>query len=351
MKTTRVNEIDFMRFFAALAVVLFHYAFRGFAADEMTIMPYPLLAPIAKYGYLGVYLFFMISGFVILMTASRGGLKDFMVSRFIRLYPAFWACCTLTFITILAIGGNHFSASAGQYLINMTMLSEFFNVESIDGVYWSLFVEMRFYALIAIILVLRRIHQAPFFLMLWLVVSIGLEIFPIGKARYFLIVDSSALFIAGAAYFLIWSQGFSWTRIGIVIASLLLALRQSNHELIALEKNYHTNLSSLIVAGVIIAFFAAFLLVALRKTGFLGRQQWLIIGALTYPLYLLHQNIGFMIFNIAYPSINPHVLLAGTILLMLALAYLVHSLVEKPLSRLLKRGIEKNLHKYFAKTT
>ena len=75
MQTRRVNEIDLLRFVAALAVVFFHYAFRGYAADDRSIMPYPLLAPIAKYGYLGVELFFLISGFVILMTASRGSLR------------------------------------------------------------------------------------------------------------------------------------------------------------------------------------------------------------------------------------------------------------------------------------
>ena len=97
MKNTRVNEIDLLRFFAALAVVFFHYSFRGYAADAMSIMPYPLLASLSKYGYLGVELFFMISGFVILMTAANGSLRSFAISRIVRLYPAFWACCTVTF--------------------------------------------------------------------------------------------------------------------------------------------------------------------------------------------------------------------------------------------------------------
>lgn len=93
----RVNELDLLRFFAALAVVFHHYSLDGFAAESMTIMPYPLLASISKYGYLGVELFFMISGFVILMTASNGDLKKFVISRLIRLYPAFWVCCSITF--------------------------------------------------------------------------------------------------------------------------------------------------------------------------------------------------------------------------------------------------------------
>lgn len=52
-----VNDIDLLRFISALFVVFFHYAFRGYAADGMSLLPYPMLAPIAKYGYLGVEMF------------------------------------------------------------------------------------------------------------------------------------------------------------------------------------------------------------------------------------------------------------------------------------------------------
>ncbi len=79
MANARVNELDLLRFFAAFAVVFFHYSFRGYTADDMSIMPYPILASVFKYGYLGVELFFMISGFVILMTAANGNLRNFII--------------------------------------------------------------------------------------------------------------------------------------------------------------------------------------------------------------------------------------------------------------------------------
>ena len=50
----QISEIDLLRFFAALAVVFFHYSFRGASADGLSKVSYPLLAPISKYGYLGV---------------------------------------------------------------------------------------------------------------------------------------------------------------------------------------------------------------------------------------------------------------------------------------------------------
>ena len=339
MTNTRVNEIDLLRFFAALLVVFFHYSFRGYAADAMSVMPYPLLAPFSKYGYLGVELFFMISGFVILMTASSGSLRGFVVSRFVRLYPTFWACCTITFAVIVAIGGTRYSASPSQYLINMTMLSDFVGVPAIDGAYWSLFVEMKFYALVAVILVIGRIHQAHIFLILWLIASVALEILPVGKLRYLLIVDSSAYFIAGATYYLIWSQGISLTRVGIVALSWSLALFQSINGLPRFEKHYNTNMSSFVVAGFITAFFFVMFLIASRRTGFWGRNRWMLAGALTYPLYLLHQNIGFMVFNVAYPTVNPHLLFWSTILGVIGAAYAVHIFVEKKFSLPIKNGM------------
>jgi len=266
-------------------------------------MPYPILAPFFKYGYLGVELFFMISGFVILKTAANGGLGDFVISRFVRLYPAFWACCTITFAATVAIGGSRFHATFGQYMVNMTMMSEFIGVQPIDGAYWSLFVEMRFYLLVGVILIMGRIHQAQLILSLWLIASIAQEFVPSYRLRYVLIADFSAYFIAGATFFLIWCRGISIARVLIIVLSWGLALFQSINGLRGFENYYHTDMSRTVVAGIITVFFLAMLHVSLRRTGILGRTHWLIIGGLTYPLYLLHQYIGFMLFNARRPQI------------------------------------------------
>jgi peptidoglycan/LPS O-acetylase OafA/YrhL len=339
MSSTRVNEIDLLRFFAALSVVFFHYSFRGFAADAMSVMPYPLLAPVSKYGYLGVELFFMISGFVILMTAESGNLRRFLISRFVRLYPTFWACCTITFAVTIIIGEPRYSASVGQYLVNMTMLSGFFGIPSIDSVYWSLFVEMKFYALVAAVLIIGRIHQAQFFLVFWLVASFALEFFPIGALRSLLIVDYSAFFIAGAMCFLIWSQGVSRIGVTVIALSWSLAIFQSLNALTSYEKHYNVKFSSSIVAGIITAFFVVTLLVSLRRTGVFGRKSWLIAGGLTYPLYLLHQQIGFMVFNFAYPTVNAHFLFWGTTTAVLLAAFAVYIFIDKRFSIPIKNAI------------
>lgn len=325
----RVNEIDLLRFVAAMAVVFYHYAFRGFAGGDRTTMAYPLLESVAKYGFMGVELFFMISGFVILMTAANGSLRKFVVSRIARLYPAFWVCCSLTFLAILLIGGPRFSATFMQYLVNMTMLNGFVRVASIDGVYWSLFVEIQFYAMVSAVLMLGLISRAQALLLAWLAATVALAIVPNPVLRFLLITDYAPYFIAGAVFYLVWSSGANGVRCGMLAACLGLALRDALGGLPLFEQRYDTRMSRGTVVAIIVSYFVAMGMVALRWTGPLLRRRWLLAGALTYPLYLLHQNIGYMIFNLAHPALDPHLVFWGTLALVLFASWLVHAGVER----------------------
>ncbi len=322
-------------------MVLFHYGFRGHAADNLSLMPYRALAPVVKYGYLGVELFFMISGFVILMTASRGSLRDFVVSRISRLYPAFWVCCTITFLVTLVIGAPYFSASLPQYLANMTMLSEPAGISWMDGAYWSLFVEIKFYCLVAVVLALRKLHWIEWLLALWLMVAVCLEIYPVALLVYVTASQSAAFFVAGSCCYLIWSRGGSLCRLGLIGVSWLMALYQSIKALGSLEIRYQAPMNPWIVGGIITVFFLIMLAVSFGKTKAISSRRWVLAGAVTYPLYLLHQNIGYMVFNKAYPAVNPHLLLWGMLGLMLLLAYGVHRFIERPIIAPLKKGVSR----------
>jgi len=342
MNKPRANEIDLLRFLAALAVVLFHFAFRGYAAHSSSL-PYPLLAPVAKYGRYGVDLFFLISGFVILMTASSGSLKHFVVSRIVRLYPAFWVCCTLTFLVLLLFGSG--KPTLLQYVLNMTMLSGFDVMQKIapvslmDGSYWSLVVEMRFYAFVAVVLLLRQMHRAELWLTGWLATLILYELARVDHLREMLIVDYAAYFIGGAMMYQAWSRGWSLLRAGVILGSWALSLYEACIALPKFEAATHTVMDRGIVCALITGCFVVMCLVATKKTFWVGRRNWMLLGALTYPLYLVHQAIGYVIFNHFYPGLNPHLLLWGTVALMIAIAYLVNVHVEQRFAGAFKRQL------------
>src|ERR1700731_494633 len=142
MKEGRFQELDVLRGLAALGVVLFHYLTRY---DQMYTPrgDVPFGFPI---GASGVDLFFVISGFVIFMTLGRcASVSDFLISRFSRLYPAYWAAALLTWSvgTVWPLPKQGYTIN--QLFINLTMAQGFINIEPIDGVYWSLNVEFCFY--------------------------------------------------------------------------------------------------------------------------------------------------------------------------------------------------------------
>ncbi len=337
----RFYELDLLRFAAAFAVVLFHYGFRGYAADHLTDMPYPHLVPFAKYGYLGVDLFFLISGFVILMTAVGGSARHFIASRTARLYPAFWTCCTLTFLITLLLGGERFGASLRQYAVNMTMLSGFVGVPSLDGAYWSLFVEMRFYLLVLIVLLLGQMGRVRELLGFWLILVLIQSKWPVPYAGFFLITDYAPYFIAGAMFYILHKDGVSLYSLFIIGITYGLAIRAAIGKAAEMAARFHTPFDRLRVAAVITFAFAGLFLVATGRTGKLASARWVALGALTYPLYLIHQNVGYMVFNLSYPRLNPHVVMFGTLGAVLLAAYLVNTLVEKPLARPFRARLER----------
>ena len=142
-KTTgsRIEELDGLRGLAAIAVVLFHYTTRySEIYGRETGLPFEF-----PYGNLGVELFFGISGFVIFMTLDRTrSLGDFVVSRVSRLYPAYWAAIILTTAVVNLEGMTEFMRSPFEITVNFTMLQSFVGVRAVDGVYWTLAVELAF---------------------------------------------------------------------------------------------------------------------------------------------------------------------------------------------------------------
>lgn len=88
----RLYALDAVRITAALVVVLYHYVALGTAWGlSGTQHLFPALRPFALYGWLGVEIFFIVSGFVICMSAWGRTVGDFATSRISRLFPAYWA--------------------------------------------------------------------------------------------------------------------------------------------------------------------------------------------------------------------------------------------------------------------
>ncbi|HEX7415317.1 MAG TPA: acyltransferase, partial [Bacteroidia bacterium] len=157
---SRYKELDALRGIAAMFVVFFHFTMW----QEVTKLGF-------KLGVTGVDLFFMISGFVIFMSIRKvSSVLEFSINRFCRLYPTYWTCVSFTFLAQVIVA--YLQPKTGSfpvlnYLGNMTMFQYYFKMPDIDGPYWTMIVEMLFYALIALIFSLKKLKY---------IIPIGLSI-------------------------------------------------------------------------------------------------------------------------------------------------------------------------------
>ncbi|PZG20718.1 acyltransferase family protein [Nonomuraea aridisoli] len=337
-RTERLYEIDGLRLLAALAVVLFHYLFSGWAGGKTTVA-FPAESAWAKYGYLGVDLFFLISGFVVLMSAWGRTPRQFVVSRVVRLYPAYWLGIAVTSIVTVALGHGLFQVSLPQVLANLTMFQALPNIENVDVVYWTLWAEMRFYVIVfALVLIGMTRGRIMAALWGWLGLTFLVEAGVLPQIAD-LVVQSefSHYFIAGMALFMLYRFGLNVQIALIVPICLGNAVYRAIGYAEAVGERYSVTYSPVVITAVVVLIFLVMTFIALRVTRVLARPWLVTAGALTYPLYLLHAHIGFILFARLGETVPKYVLLVAMIAVMLGAAYLVHRFVERPLAPRLKR--------------
>ena len=226
---SRLGELDLLRLVAALLVVAFHYmaASRSLWGVAPTRI-FPSVAPVTVLGLLGVELFFIISGFVILMSVLGRGAGEFAASRFTRLFPAYWFSVVAIFLLYACTGLRAFrpNLSPTGYVINLTMLQRGMGVNDASGVYWSLWVELRFYVLMGLLALIGiTLRRVLIFMAAWLMLAaygVGT-----GALETVLLPHHAPYFVAGMAFYIIYRHGSSLIPWTLVAGSWALALREA----------------------------------------------------------------------------------------------------------------------------
>lgn len=158
-----VPGLDLLRFFAACIVMIFHLAFWSWAfpAGQVAIASHGVAnfhswTELAPFGWAGVQIFFVISGFVIVVSAERSNPYKFFMSRFVRLVPAVWICATITLLAWLLVDVE--KSALSLFAMYVRSVAFFPDGDWIDSVYWTLGIEICFYTLIFVLLMGERRH-------------------------------------------------------------------------------------------------------------------------------------------------------------------------------------------------
>lgn len=321
-QSPRLGELDVLRGVAAIAVLGCHYT------SEFNLVG--RLSPewIFRLGGYGPHLFFIISGFVIFMSLRRRSSPlDFAFFRFARLFPVYWVALVLS--TVLLHLSSQYSVekpTLGQFFGNLTMLQTWFGVAHVEESYWTLAVELKFYALAFLMLWYRQTERVENWAFAWLASVTIFHVVDhcIGLPHVLgipLMVDYCHLFVAGIMFYRVHQDGQTWLR----------------HSLIAYAVPLQYYLEGLEAALVITGLLATFYLFVH------GRLKWTIqkplqfLGEISYPLYLVHGGVGIVTIHALSLCAAPLWLmfLLPTAISML-LAWAIHHRIEKPSGRLLK---------------
>ncbi|AZS73764.1 acyltransferase [Streptomyces lydicus] len=347
---SRLRALDGLRLLAALMVAAYHYGGRdGEIAQAWGGSPaeqFPTAAPLFAYGCLGVQIFFVISGFVICLSGWGRTLRAFIASRVSRLYPAYWVAILLVTAVFALPWVAYKALSPSDVLTNLTMLQQPLGADRVLGVCWTLWAEMRFYALFALCVVLPGATRGRVVLFCagWTLAAALAQTAHEPILDAVLMPEYAPFFIGGIGLYLLHRYGardpIAWA---IVLVSWLIgqhyAVARLWHAPSADGFSYRSS------AGIIAVVTLGFALVAAVALGKLRWANWrwlTVAGALTYPFYLVHEHLGWVVVRALHRGVGlpSYATLLLTVGLMLLLAWVLHRFIERPLTPVLKRSID-----------
>ena len=157
-----------------------------------------------------------------------------------------------------------------MFAYNMTMMNgvidSFRDVPAtyVDGVYWTLVIEWKFYALMLLLLAAGQLERVERFLWLWLLACLAYSIHPVRWLDAYLIAAWGAYFIAGAAFFRACTAGWNVSRLGLVLGSLGLCIAQAWQFAAELSAVHRKTFSPLVIACLVSLFFVFFAALSFR---------------------------------------------------------------------------------------
>jgi len=318
-----LSSLDLLRGIAALAVCYFHFTH----GNPDFLSKTNLLYQSGRYGFLGVDVFFVISGFVIPYAMYRGMYRfknfgKFLLKRVIRIEPPFIA----SIILVIALNwlstlspyyrGAGFTIDFTALALHLGYLNAFFQYPWVNDVYWTLAIEFQYYIIIALIFPLL-IHSKKYYSFIALGVFGMMGFFITGHNFIF---NYGLLFVVGILLFQYKIGYLKDAEFGTLLLIALLMI------FVKFDKRY-------LVAALLPYFFILYFDFNNKISKFLGN--------ISYSLYLVHIPIGGRIINICETLIQSEQIRSVFVFVALAVsifaAWVFFMVIEKPAMELAKK--------------
>jgi peptidoglycan/LPS O-acetylase OafA/YrhL len=296
------------------------------------------------FGFLGVQIFFVISGFVISYSSARASPSNFLIGRVVRLYPSAWICATISTIALGLVSVESPSVLLRGYVNSLTLYPL---APWADAVYWTLGIEMVFYAAVLCLLTMKVKVEWFGYLMggcsaiYWIVgyvVAPGFLSTNLWTRWLELSLTTYGIYFAlGILFYSLREKGISVAR--VMFGALLLVATVIEIHFKAGHTNwvFHSTESQFVpIAIFLIAVGAIFVSLYWNASG----RAFRILGLTTYPLYLVHDNFGFVLMRLSIDAgMNRFAALGASIAICVAASLLIAAYLEPMVQTLLRAAL------------
>lgn len=314
------NSLDILVFLRAVAVLMVCFCHFGAALEEGHYLS-ELFSCFGVYGKYGVYVFFVISGFVIPLSLFRGKYilsyySKFLFKRVVRLHPPYLAALLLTLVvSFLSYKVRHVEFPENGFTIFKSLF--YMHIPADNPVFWTLMVEAQYYIFIGFFFI--SIIKFPK-LSLILFIPLLLVISQTYLANYISLLQYIVFFLVGTIGFLLYTQIGDFYLNWIVLLLLFTFIF------------FYNDIPSLLASSftVLLILFSDFKISTGSK----------FLGLISYSVYLIHFPIGIKFINYFRPKIDPSyswLLFLTTLVLSIILAWFFYLIFESYCEKLSKK--------------
>lgn len=304
--------------------------------EQTFIDPLELVQPL---GYLGVVLFFLVSGFIITHVGVAERHREFAGKRVLRIYPALTAAVLLT-SALLLLGlqplstGSNYAVTPFTILTNVTLVNFLLLPDVVlVGVAWTLVIEVFFYLLTFLLLpLLRRITWLAIAIQLELVALLVLTAREFGHSYFALAVSASFLpaLLLGQIVWAVWTRRLpGWLGALFGLGAWLVYVWAGKRDISRVTDAYDLTL---------LLCFLVFVIGLLAEPRLRPSRVLRFLADRSYSLYLLHSVVAFTVLDLLYPVLGVPVALVAAVLVTFGMVELSYRFVELPAQRLARRS-------------
>lgn len=284
----KCQSIEGLRGMTVVVIVLFHVLYRYnqlycHYSDSSLVF-------ISKWGEIGVSIFLMISAFFLIENKKKSHFQ-YAKTKYIRLWPLYFLSISIVFFVTRFILLPERTVSAVDYLLNIFFINGFIGTPYVDGAHWYLT------TLIAMYLVYRlstqfHLEKKYYWTGIWIIMAFAVK----------LLLSITKINAFSMVYQLLGGDFVGLASLGIIARQIQLRKEKlSKKDIIFIVACVLAGLGYAIILNSVWRIIGAvlgllLLYVCLKYDPFILRMKWLVFfGAISYPLYLIHQNISYII--------------------------------------------------------